>query len=518
MNYHRSDPFRAADCLAKKVAEKFNANALIPGVKGPARSGVKVNVRYGGDASQLSDIVRATLEFKMHPDALEHMYKAVEYMVYASELNGCRVSVTFFHDRYQHPFKGGYKDLLCLIRVNGFVCELQLNIDEMLKIKEGAGHTQYEKIRKVNDDLIDAAMKGDPEKLAGALKNEADPNASRDMYGLTPLHYAVHKGSMQMTQALLDHGANPVAQDHDGLMPIRRAILNGRDDLVEVLVHSMESQANVSLYKPLAGDLSAAALEPAPDETSIINELTRRIVSWEANNLPNSVSLIHLWADANRSVALTKAMSMGLHNEMGAISLEDEQRTTPIDRALRSSSLSIAQVLLNAGCRATKIFLVGKDSKLADVFGQDTLARSEALLDSKTAFQAAHDGDLATLEAYQLSGFDLTRVDATTGKSLLQIAVDEGQPALYPVLGIRSSTQNGAKNATVVLKTDGTVVAWGTAADGGDCSKVRDQLADVQHIYSTNGAFAALKADGSLVAWGKEDELEEVKTLALRHA
>ena len=119
-------------------------------MKGLERSGVKVNVRYGGDASQLSDIVRATLEFKMHPDVLKDMYRAVEYMVYAGELNGCRVSVTLFHDRYQHPFPGGYKDLLCLIRVNGFVCELQLNIDEMLEIKEGAGHTQYEKIRKVN--------------------------------------------------------------------------------------------------------------------------------------------------------------------------------------------------------------------------------------------------------------------------------------------------------------------------------------------------------------------------------
>ena len=60
------------------------------------------------------------------------------------------MAVTFFDDRYQKPFKGGYKDLLCLIRVNGFVCELQLNIDEMLIIKEGAGHAQYEKIRKVN--------------------------------------------------------------------------------------------------------------------------------------------------------------------------------------------------------------------------------------------------------------------------------------------------------------------------------------------------------------------------------
>ena len=128
----------------------------------------------------------------MHPDVLEDMYKAVEHMVYDGELNGCRVSVTLFHDRYQHPFNGGYKDLLCLIRVNGFVCELQFNIDEMLKIKEGTGHTQYEKIRKVNDDLIDAAMKGDHKKLTESLAAEADPNASRDMYGLTALHYVVH--------------------------------------------------------------------------------------------------------------------------------------------------------------------------------------------------------------------------------------------------------------------------------------------------------------------------------------
>ena len=79
----------------------------------------------------------------MGPDVLENMYDTLEYLVYAGELNGCRVSVTHFDDRYQRPMQGGYKDLLCLIRVNGFVCELQLNIDEMLKVKEGSGHALY---------------------------------------------------------------------------------------------------------------------------------------------------------------------------------------------------------------------------------------------------------------------------------------------------------------------------------------------------------------------------------------
>ena len=35
-----------------------------------------------------------------------------------------------------------------------------------------------------NDDLIDAAMRRDTKNLNAALKGEADPNASRDMYGI----------------------------------------------------------------------------------------------------------------------------------------------------------------------------------------------------------------------------------------------------------------------------------------------------------------------------------------------
>ena len=94
------------------------------------------------------------------------------------------------------------------------MCELQFNIDEMLKIKEGAGHKQYERTRKVNDDLINAAMKCRfrftfldvmDRSVVGALKLKADPNASRDMYGLTPLHYASHHGSIDMVKALLSH-------------------------------------------------------------------------------------------------------------------------------------------------------------------------------------------------------------------------------------------------------------------------------------------------------------------------
>ena len=49
----------------------------------------------------------------------------------------------------------------------------------------------------------------------------------------------------------------------------------------------------------------------------------------------------------------------------------------------------------------------------------------------------------------------------------------------------------------------GNVVTWGSAASGGDSTAVQEQLrGDVQHIYSTEWAFAAVLGDGRVVTWG----------------
>ena len=60
--------------------------------------------------------------------------------------------------------------------------------------------------------------------------------------------------------------------------------------------------------------------------------------------------------------------------------------------------------------------------------------------------------------------------------------------------------------AFAAILTDGSVVAWGLPAYGGDSSAVQDQLKNVQQIQATGGgAFAAILADGSVVAWGDPD-------------
>eukprot|EP00931_Biecheleriopsis_adriatica_P004184 TRINITY_DN105896_c0_g1_i1.p1 TRINITY_DN105896_c0_g1~~TRINITY_DN105896_c0_g1_i1.p1 ORF type:complete len:358 (-),score=70.61 TRINITY_DN105896_c0_g1_i1:8-1081(-) len=61
--------------------------------------------------------------------------------------------------------------------------------------------------------------------------------------------------------------------------------------------------------------------------------------------------------------------------------------------------------------------------------------------------------------------------------------------------------------AFAALKADGRVVSWGGINFEGSSiilsfKKVQDQLVDVQHIYANKYAFAALKAGGGVVSWG----------------
>ena len=56
--------------------------------------------------------------------------------------------------------------------------------------------------------------------------------------------------------------------------------------------------------------------------------------------------------------------------------------------------------------------------------------------------------------------------------------------------------------AFAARKANGSVVTWGSAAHGGDCSQVQQQLQDVTAIYANRTCFAAVKADHTVVTWG----------------
>ncbi|WP_146131610.1 RCC1 domain-containing protein [Chromobacterium amazonense] len=69
-----------------------------------------------------------------------------------------------------------------------------------------------------------------------------------------------------------------------------------------------------------------------------------------------------------------------------------------------------------------------------------------------------------------------------------------------------------SEGAAAALKKDGTVVAWGDPAAGGDASAVASQLNNVVKIYATDYSFTALKKDGSVVTWGLNWDTENFYT------
>merc|ERR1711924_30457 len=151
---------------------------------------------------------------------------------------------------------------------------------------------------------------------------------------------------------------------------------------------------------------------------------------------------------------------------------------------------------------------------------QGTIVGEEVELESK---------DLAKLEMGQIVKVvevqrhpDIKRVRAKIESPAGWISLenlDDGQrwarPAREDQL-VDVQSIYATKAAFAALKTDCTVVAWGSHWQGGDTTRVQAQLVHVQTIYCTDVAFAALKADGNVVAWGDEIEIEKAKSLASR--
>lgn len=54
--------------------------------------------------------------------------------------------------------------------------------------------------------------------------------------------------------------------------------------------------------------------------------------------------------------------------------------------------------------------------------------------------------------------------------------------------------------AFAALLSNGTVLVWGDFAAGGQ-GFPREQLVDIQAVYTTSSAFCALKQDGAVVVW-----------------
>ena len=166
---------------------------------------------------------------------------------------------------------------------------------------------------------------------------------------------------------------------------------------------------------PLEGDIAAAALEKPVWGDQLSTDLIHRVVKFESKFV-SGASLLHCWAARDRSGAFFTASQMGLEDVVRATDKKDKYGSTPLDCALRTGSSGIAKQLLEAGCQPTKLYIIEDCGvKLAEILKtfmpSDPYRRSEEAFRIKTPSQAAAEGDLATLETYDVRGEDFNKVD-----------------------------------------------------------------------------------------------------------
>lgn len=146
---------------------------FIAPLKGAKRAHEKVEADYGGDYSQLRDMVRGTISVP----TMGHVKQALAHIKEA----GLELAMKP-KDRFAKPTNEGYRDLMTFVKLpNGMVAELQIHVKAMTLAKE-EGHAHYETTRslqaKYNEDApSDKWRDEDHTKFYDALK------AQKDIYG-----------------------------------------------------------------------------------------------------------------------------------------------------------------------------------------------------------------------------------------------------------------------------------------------------------------------------------------------
>ena len=109
-----------------------------PGLKGKPRAMEKIAGEYGGDASRIVDLSRASIVY----DNFEALQAGL------AALQG-KVEIVKTKNRFDQPTASGYRDITLNVKINGHVCELQLHLKQIMEVKQGKGHELYEKSRAI---------------------------------------------------------------------------------------------------------------------------------------------------------------------------------------------------------------------------------------------------------------------------------------------------------------------------------------------------------------------------------
>ncbi|PSW05460.1 RCC1 domain-containing protein [Photobacterium lipolyticum] len=228
----------------------------------------------------------------------------------------------------------------------------------------------------------------------------------------------------------------------------------------------------------------------------------------KGTHFEQTLPLDGLFSDPENDTLILRAdTSMSIDNGMTAEIVDDYVvvKGTPL-KAASEDSITNKLYLFAKDIVGQELFVIIDLPDVQEPQG-DTLIPTVSISSTSTSFAALKsDGSVVTWGSSNYGG-DSSSV----------------QNELVDIIKIHSS-----REAFAALKEDGTVITWGSSIYGGDSSSVQNELVDVKEIYSSEKAFAALKSNGSVITWGDssnggdsssvESELADVKSIFSNNA
>lgn len=168
------------------------------------RAEEKVEQKFDGDWSKMTDLVRASVAVESYDD-LEDLVKKLKD-------KGLKLGSAPLN-RFRNPTEAGYRDLKLDVEFeNGHVGELQLHVKPIIKVKEKA-HKQYEKVRSIQSE----AKKEGRKKLTKEEQKTVD-EANAKMKALYDKAWkkAFGGGSQKKSHVMHRHAARTKYYNYEG--------------------------------------------------------------------------------------------------------------------------------------------------------------------------------------------------------------------------------------------------------------------------------------------------------------
>ena len=183
-----------------------------------------------------------------------------------------------------------------------------------------------------------AARQADPRMLNAMFEAGADPSPANE-HGQTPLTGLSFRGNIDAARILLAHGADPSTPDQNGYTPLHAAAREAGAEYVQLLIASGADVHAKNARGQTALGIAVEAGDPDVVEALLVAGVAPNGEQNQFGGYPLHCASVQGYAD----------VAEHLLNHGAQVTSEDNDRSTPLDLAVRHGNRDVVDLLLARG-------------------------------------------------------------------------------------------------------------------------------------------------------------------------